>query len=449
MADATKEPITYSPTLTQTGNILDFVLDDDSTIESLTNVSQSDDVSSTHQGSFAPSVIKRTKTRVLFVSTDPILLEANTELRNKLASLSSVFDEIHIMVVEKAWKKRKTADKIAEGVWVYSTTAKQWWHTMREARELVKEQLEFTDGFRPDIIVGLDPFEAGYIAKELAEDYGRPFQIHVLEDFLSEDYKRTERYSKWRLRLAKHVLNKTTSVCVTSEAIKNRIKKQFTHIQEPILLPRYYNIKSILEQTNTPTVKPSKLANFKFIMLYIGKLNHDSTLYRAIDAARTVLRSPSIALVVIGEGPMKKEFQKRAEIFGIKEQIIFEPSTVDQVSYMRASDLLISTDITPDSEESVIKAAAVGLPLLLARTDLRDDIFTDEANAFVCEPEDTIGFAQKLSKFLNNNGIRSQFSREARTTIKDRLHEDPEIFKFAYKDAIESVFATKATARGK
>lgn len=426
---------------TRAENILDYVLNEDSTIESLSSTASVAAVDGRTQEPLVDTKAVRTKTRVLFISTDAALLAPGTELRDRLVTLNSVFDELHIMVVETAWKKRTTTDKVADRVFMYSTTASHWWGLAGAAEAVAREQLEFADGFRADIIVALDPFQSGYIAERLADTYKRPFQVHLLSDVFADAFTYSHRHSAWLRRLAKHVLKGTNSVCVASETIKENVKRHFKHLQEPILLPRFYDIKGILAKTDGPTVVPAKLARFKFVALFVGTLNHESTLYRAIDASRTMLRSPAIALVIIGDGPMKREFKKRAEIFGIGEQIIFEPSTVDVVSYMRASHLLVATDTTPESEEVVIKAAAVGLPILAARTELREDIFTDDVNAFLANKEDTIEFAQKLSKFLNSSSLRVQFAREARTTIKDRLHEDPEVFKLAYRDAIESALA--------
>jgi len=437
MSNETLNPSAVIPN-PRTENIIDFVLNDKSTLESLTSGTQIANAENYSGITQSNNLSARTKSRVLFISTEPSFFVPQSELREKLASLNTVFEEIHIAVIEQSGTSRLVADKAGERVWVYGATAKHWWQMQRVAEEMIESHLHFTDGFRADIIVALDALEAGYIGLKLSEKYGRPFQIHLLEDIFAEAFSYSHSNPSILLRLARYVLNKTHSVCVSSEAIKQNVKKNFKHLKDPILLPRFYNIKSILSKTSEPSVKPAKLVDFKFIVLFVGVLNHDSTLFRAIDATRTILRSPAIAMVVIGDGPMKKEFQRRAEIFGVKEQIIFEPATVDVVTYMKAADLLICTDDTPLSEEVVIKAAAVGLPILATRTELRSDVFIDNENAFLCHKDDTIDFSQKLSKFLNNNGLRVQLSRNARTTIKDRLHEDPEVFKVAYRDAIES-----------
>jgi glycosyltransferase involved in cell wall biosynthesis len=98
------------------------------------------------------------------------------------------------------------------------------------------------------------------------------------------------------------------------------------------------------------------------------------------------------------------------------------------------------TDTTEASDEIFIKAAAAGLPILASETPLRTDLFIDGESAFLVPKEDTIGFSQKLVKFLNTNSLRVQFAHNARDIIKTRLHEDPEAYTQAYRDSIEAVF---------
>lgn len=426
--------------------ILEYLLNDDSSAAMLSIPEPVVDGGVAQQPTSESPAPGQSRTRVLFIGTDPVLMTAHTELRDKLISLTAVFDEVHLMVVSSNSHIQQTTEKIGDRAWLYVVVAPHWWSVVKAVQRVATEQLQFSTGFRPDIVVALDPFIAGYAGQQLAEKYQRPFQLHLLHDYFTDIWKHTERHATWLLLLAHYVLKQTDSVCVTTESLREKIRQQFSHLSDPILLPRFYNIKSILELPGrTSVVKPAKLSHFKFIILYVGTLNHESTLFRVIDAARSVLRSPSIGLVVIGDGPMRRDFEQRAEIFGIKNQVVFEKSTIDVVSYMRAADILMCTDTTPESEEVVIKAAAVGLPILVARTELRSELFIDEATAFLCQPDDTIEFSQKLSKFLNTNAIRIQFSRDARQTVKDRLHEDPAVFKVAYRDAIESALIERPT----
>jgi glycosyltransferase involved in cell wall biosynthesis len=107
---------------------------------------------------------------------------------------------------------------------------------------------------------------------------------------------------------------------------------------------------------------------------------------------------------------------------------------------MQAADILLCTDTDEAGDETVIKAAASGLPVLVSKTPLRSDLFTDGIDAFLCDREDTVGFSQKLTKFLNTNALRIEFATNAKTIVETRLHEDPQMYKIAYRDSIEGIF---------
>lgn len=385
----------------------------------------------------------RTKSRVLFLTRNVAVLDKNSMEQLHFLGLSEVFDEVHIMVLCEAWEAVKDTYRLNKNTWAYTTSVKYWWQNMFAASELADSQLRFSDGFRPDIVVALDPFESGLSGLLIAEKFDREFQVHVTEDFYIPEFKAKSKSNVWRMRIASHVLKRTQSVRVATEMIKTQIAKKFPKINDLALLPRHYDIQAILKATEEKG-DGTAFPQFSFVILFVGKLDHDSTLFRAMDASRSILTAKSIGLVVVGDGPNLKEFQKRAEILGIKEQMIFIKDNTALISYLKSANVLLVSDVTEASDETVIKAAAAGLPIIAAHTELRDDLFVDGESAFLCNKDDTVEFSEKLVKFLNANSLRTQFANNARDIIKTRLHEDPNAYKLAFRDSIERVFSEEA-----
>lgn len=387
----------------------------------------------------------RSRSRVLFLTRDVSVLEQNTMQQLHFLSLSEVFDEVHILVLCEAWEAKPGAYRLGKNIWAYTTSVKYWWQQMFAASALADSQLKFSDGFRPDIVVALDPFESGLSGLLIAEKFDREFQVHITEDFYIPEFKKKNKSNAWRLRIASHVLKRTASVRVSTEIIKGQIAKKFPKLNDITLLPRHYDIQTILKATEEKEAGDA-FPQYAFVILFVGKLDHDSTLFRAMDASRSILTAKSIGLAVVGDGPNSKEFQKRAEILGIQEQVLFQKDSTALISYLKSADVLLATDVTEASDEIVIKAAAAGLPIIASRTELRNDLFVDGESAFLCNKDDTVEFSEKLVKFLNANSLRTQFANNARDTIKTRLHEDPDAFKLAYRDSIERVFSEEAPA---
>lgn len=389
-----------------------------------------------HQERLIQEASSRMRSRVLFITQKKDVLEKDSLEQRNYANLQMVFDEIHIMVLGGPQLEQQTV-RIAPKVWAYPTPVKYPFFLERTAVKAAKNNLLFADGFRPDIIVATDPFESGVSGLRIAQKFDRVFQVHVHEDYFDPSFLAAAEENKKRLHLAKRTLTKAESARVASESLKKNIAAEYENITDLLLLPRFFNINEITKAVKV-SEKKRLFPQYSFLVLYIGKLDSDSTLFRTMDAARRLLQTPSIGLLVVGEGSRKQEFMERAKILHIEQQVIFKSNDGNNVNYMQAADVLVLADTSSESEEVVMKSAAAGLPMILARTALRDDLFTDQQDAFLCDPEDTVDFSQKLTKFINTNSLRVQFAENARDVVLTRIEESPEMYQLAYRDSIEA-----------
>jgi len=167
--------------------VLDYVLDDTSEVTIATRANEVSVEDELRKERLIKDVSTRIRSRVLFVTKDQTVLESDTPTQVYFKNLTEVFDEIHVIVL--GMKKRKTDTiRIAKKAWVYPTMSKYFLQQPFAAYSVAKQQLKFTDGFRPDIVVALDPFESGIAGYFIAWKFKRAFQLHVTEDFLTDAY---------------------------------------------------------------------------------------------------------------------------------------------------------------------------------------------------------------------------------------------------------------------
>ena len=381
----------------------------------------------------------RVQSRILFITSDSSVTDTESSLHAFLVSLTDVFDEIHIILLAEQGKKKSKPTRVADKVWIYETTSHWFFRLPHAALVIARQQLEFTDGFRPDIVVALDPFESGMAALQIAERFDRPWQVQVHNDFFQneERFLAADPKNKRRLKWLHEVMVRAVSVRASTDALCEYFTQRFKHLTDVALLPRFYHTKQLLALPNTPT--EDKFPQFKFTILFVGELGSDSTFFRVLDATRAILQTPSIGLVVIGEGSARERFRDRAKLLGIDKQVVFRNEVEDIIPYLQSADLLVVTDTTVESDELVIKAAATGTPLIMAETSLRADLFVNGQDAFLCPPEDTLAFYKRIVTFINTNGLRNQFASNGREVIRTRIEEDPRMYHIAYRDTIERV----------
>lgn len=383
----------------------------------------------------------RATSRVVFVTSDPGLLTSGSAQQNEYVELASVFDEVHVLVLVNR-KGKDTNVRIGSKTWIYSVHSSYWLGLPFFAKNTAYDMLVFNESFRPDIVVGTDPYEAGLAALFIAKEFARPVQVYVSEDFTAPSFS-SKPHNNWRRRIAKYVLRRVKSVRVKTGSLQDFIKKEFKNVADLEVLPKFYNFSGYLKATPAFNIHDT-YKDFVFIMLAFGPLVANSNLHDTFTALYRTLKNPRIGLIVIGSGPAKKLFEDKVKLLGIERSVVFLNSVEDPVSYMKTADALIETATDKDSEEHIMRAAAAGLPIIAVETDLRKDLFKDGQSAFLCPPGDSICISQKLTKFINGDAFRKIFSQTGEQIAKDRLIEDPASYYRAVRDSIEVILEKSA-----
>lgn len=377
----------------------------------------------------------RSMSRVLFITRQTTYFEPASKDMKTMLSLAAYFDEVHILVLTPGVRKERT-ERFADNLWVYQVHASFWWQLPWAARSKAHEQLSFTDGFRPDLVVALDPFESGLAAQLIGKKFNRAVQVQVHERFTSTAFKNAAPANTWRVRLARYVIRRSKSVRAGSDKIHALLQTIVRKNTDVRMLPRFYNFAGFKD------AKPSfdihdRYTDFVFIMLTFGELTADSPLHDVFSAVNTLLHNPRVGLVVVGDGPAKKLFTEKVELLGIKKNVVFLGQTDDLVSYLKTADVLLETRESRESEELVLRSAAAGLPLIAYATELRSDLFEDGVSASIVEPGDIHTLEKETKHFLNNQTLRIQYRDAAQQIVTQRISEDETTYYRALRDSIE------------
>ena len=388
----------------------------------------------------APSILAfdsgRTKSRVLFVTTDAAILEKGSAAEKKYLHISEWFDELHIMVLLPGRSLNEVTERISTNVWVYVVQAKDYTVSAQAALHRLEEDLLFNDSLRPDIVVATDPLTSGVAAKAIGERFGRVWQVQIKTHFFGTELQ-PRQISFWETRVAKKVLRTTPSVRFGSAEIAVGIKKIVVpKTDDQKILPQYYNFDALKNSTPVFDLK-ERYPEYKLIIVTFGLLTADSNLHDVFVALRNVLHKNRIGLIIIGDGPAKKLFVEKAQLLDIEKNVVFVSESADLIPYYKTADVLIETGLTSVADETVLRAIAAGLPTIAYETELRSDLLKDGRSALLCPADDPHCLSQNMGKFLNNQGLRTQFRRRLNMIADSRLHEDKRSYFEALRDSVE------------
>lgn len=379
----------------------------------------------------------RNVTRVLFISQDTRLLDPSKQTLDGYINVADMFDEVHILVLRTGLAPRQPVLRPNSNVWIYTVAAPNWWQLPKAAKKLLESQLMFATGFRPDLIVARDPLESGLIALQAAKTYSRPAQLHVTHSSYEEMGMSVGFFHRL---LDKYTIPRFMSVRVANKKIWNKIQST-VKTKDFAVLPRLNPYESILNAPKKIDLHKN-YPQYIFNMLFVGSLEEGSSVLEVISAAAGMLKNTSVSLIIIGDGPLHYDCKNRAKALGIEKQIIYLPSTVNVVQYLKAAHVLFVTDTDEFSEDIIMKASYAQIPMLLSGTQNRLELFTHLESAYFCESHEIEMLAEGLSILMNDVSLRQHMAERALAEVKGLFHEDPKLYQRRYRESIEqAIFA--------
>lgn len=371
----------------------------------------------------------RRTTRVLFITTDTRLLTQATKSLDGFADIEDAFDEVHLMVLRVGVPARHPVLRVANKTWLYTVAARTWWQLPLAAWRVIRRELEFAEGCRFDVVVARDQYESALTAYGAARYYGRVAQLH-LPTTTDRALARCRRWlGYWSPRWF-------SSLRVETEAALTVVQATYPHCPDVAVLPRYRNYPAYFtgEKTN---FLGQRYRSFTFFIVYVGPLKETKDVFTAIDVVAPLLRNPRVAFLIIGDGPVLVECERRATLLGVRDRVIFERHTEDLRSVVAGADVMLVTGVDDQSDEIALYGAAAGTPLVLVETPVRQDIFKTGGALIV-----PAAFPQRLTeavgRLMNDTRLRLMMRTLARQAVVATLQTDPVIYRESFRDSIEA-----------
>jgi len=158
--------------------------------------------------------------------------------------------------------------------------------------------------------------------------------------------------------------------------------------------------------------KIEKFIDEKINILFLGRLEERKGLIYLLKAYKILSqKDKNIRLIIVGEGPLKKEYQNWVKENKL-ENVIFETKMVEEQApeYYRSCDIYCSPAIYGESFGIVlIEAMATGKPVVAyANKGYEGVLGKGKGNKFLIKPKDIKTLAKKLEDLIKNEKLRKE-----------------------------------------
>ncbi len=125
-------------------------------------------------------------------------------------------------------------------------------------------------------------------------------------------------------------------------------------------------------------IESSKRQPKTFDLVTCSRLVDNKGLISTLDALALL---PQATLLVVGDGPLKKKLQIRAQKFG--NRVTFTgwlPTQADVLKHVASGKIFVMNSASEGGPRAALEAMALGLPILTTRVGVMPDVVTDRVN---------------------------------------------------------------------
>ena len=183
-------------------------------------------------------------------------------------------------------------------------------------------------------------------------------------------------------------------------------------------LERFYPTISVSHQVK----KKMNTDQFSIIFLFVGRLKIDKGVFELINSfAEVSKKTPDTALWFVGddEDDLKHDLEKIAS--AKKCLVKFIPYTTVPENYMKAADVLCLPSYREGFGNSIIEAAACGIPSIGSRIYGITDAIVDGETGFLIEQQSVSDLTKAMFELATNFHLRKTMGKAARKRAVDKF----------------------------
>ena len=175
------------------------------------------------------------------------------------------------------------------------------------------------------------------------------------------------------------------------------------------------------------------------VLICVGRLvdikGHDVL----IEAFGHLKSRDTLKLVLVGDGPKKKDYEEIIYRKGLKDKIILVGHRDDVRDLLNVSDLFVLASRSEGLSCSIIEAMASNLPIVATDVGGNRELVKHGESGYLVSVDDPSDLAMKLQILIDNKTQRKQFGKKSREIATQKFSFDDMLAAYAasYKDMLK------------
>ncbi len=216
-----------------------------------------------------------------------------------------------------------------------------------------------------------------------------------------------------------HVFNKADGLSTVSNYLKKEIQIKFAYKRD---LEVFYNPIDIKKYKKIDTQLCDFRIKYDKNFIHVSNFRPVKNAPFIVEAfADVVKEQPDTGLIMVGEGPERKECEDLAYKLGISENVIFQGVRVSIAPIYSCGSALISASTNESFGLTLAEAMACETPVIAPRVGGIPEVVDHEKNGFVYEFGDMKSLTEYMLRLVDDKELVKKLGTNGRKKVVDKF----------------------------
>ncbi len=124
-------------------------------------------------------------------------------------------------------------------------------------------------------------------------------------------------------------------------------------------------------------------------------------------------------MLIIGDGPERKDLMSLVDVLGIQKNVIFTGSIPREniMDYLQISDLFVLPSLSEGFPNVILEAMAAELPIVTTNFEGSSEIVEDGVNGFIVQTKNSKALADGIAEILDDSNVKQSMSARNREAV--------------------------------
>jgi len=228
-----------------------------------------------------------------------------------------------------------------------------------------------------------------------------------------------ENLDKWVVKMMDHLIAVSPMIC-------NELRSLGLNTARVTFIPNGIDVERFDPKKVNADVRKEFGIEDSFVIGSVGRISNEKGHIYLIKAFEKIQsKIPGARLMIIGDGPLLGELKEYARKHLIANKVIFTGIREDLPSLYRAMDVFVLPSLKEGIPMALLEAMAMEIPVIATDVGGIPYVVSPDQDGILIPPVDPDILAEKISSFLQDEPLRFEIGKKARSKIIERFSLNP------------------------